>query len=515
LSIDEGRAREMAARGVTPLEPYPGSNIPWKCRCERCGSIVQPRYWTVVRAGKGGCNFCAKRDSAAVRQARTEKLALAQAAKLHLRPLAKYPGAHQLWKLECMTCGTITTKKAYGVTQGHGCAVCKLGAGGRAQRITNADGAEKTMLNAGLKPIAEFPGTQKPWLSICQTCGQIVSPRLSGIKSGQGGCINCGNARKGQSHRIPESVALEIFANAGAKPLEKYKNVDTPVKSLCLKCGLEIAPRIAFLKKGHAACRRCSLVRADSSFDYFGPAIFYLIKNESLGALKIGIAGAQTKRLAAHTQNGWEILNSLTSEYGYQVWYAEGKVLAWLRSDLCLEAVLSDEDMPQGGFTETFKYGAVDPKRVWAKVLSEISSTDMPIPQPILDGTAQRKARRTCTLIKNGEPCQNPYSSNGYCRKHERAWKLYGDPLEIRRIVYENKFCEVSVDSKACGKPSDRKGMCSVHYYRNYMYGNPGALKRPTPQTLPDRCLQPKCELKPHAKGLCKKHYQAQRKRNR
>lgn len=515
MSIDEGRALEMAARGVTPLEPYPGANVPWKCKCERCGSIVQPRYSTVVKAGKGGCNFCAKRDSAAVRKARAEKLALAQAAKLHLRPLTQYPGAQQIWTLECMSCGSVTSKKAYGVTQGKGCAACQLGAGGRTQRRANAGTAEAIFLNAGLKPIAEFPGTHKPWLSICQTCGQLVSPRLAGIKSGQGGCLNCGNARKGQSHRIPESLALEIFANAGAKPLEKYKNVDTPVKSLCLKCGLEIAPRISFLKKGHAACRRCALVSADSSFDFFGPAIFYLIRNKSLGALKIGIAGAQTKRLASHTQRGWEVINSLTTDYGYQVWYAEGKVLAWLRSDLRLETALKDEDMPQGGFTETFLDGSVSPKKVWERVLTEISSPDMPIPQPILDGTAQRKARRTCTLIANGEPCRNPYNSNGYCLKHQRAWKLYGDPLEIRRIVYENKSCEVLVGSETCGKPVDRKGMCSVHYYRNYMYGSPSTLKRPTPQPLPERCQQPNCESQPYAKSLCKKHYNAQRNRIR
>ena len=312
--MSQNRVDEMKSRGVTPLVPYPGANTKWECECQRCESIVYPRYSTVVSAGKGGCNICAKKDAAALRQKATEKLALQQADRLGLKPLIKYPGAHKLWRLECKKCGEITEKMAHGVTQGKGCRFCQAGAGGRAKRESNSEGAIKTLIEAGLTPIAQYPGTHKPWLSICQSCGQIASPRLSGIKAGQGGCRNCGNAKKGQSRRIPDTVALELFYSAGAKPLAPYMNANTPVECICLKCGSVIHPRIAFIKKGHSACRRCALVSADSAFDYFGPATFYLIRNKSLGALKVGIAGAETKRLSAHVQKGWEVLETLNTE---------------------------------------------------------------------------------------------------------------------------------------------------------------------------------------------------------
>lgn len=49
----------MRAVGLEPLEPYPGSNTLWACRCGTCGRSVKPRYSTVTRAGAvGGCRWC-------------------------------------------------------------------------------------------------------------------------------------------------------------------------------------------------------------------------------------------------------------------------------------------------------------------------------------------------------------------------------------------------------------------------------------------------------------------------
>lgn len=47
----------MRAVGLDPLEPYPGSNRDWACRCSKCGRSVKPRYSTVAR-GMGGCRWC-------------------------------------------------------------------------------------------------------------------------------------------------------------------------------------------------------------------------------------------------------------------------------------------------------------------------------------------------------------------------------------------------------------------------------------------------------------------------
>jgi hypothetical protein len=53
----DAAAALMQAAELEPLESYPGSLRPWKCRCTKCGRTVQPCYSTIQR-GSGGCRWC-------------------------------------------------------------------------------------------------------------------------------------------------------------------------------------------------------------------------------------------------------------------------------------------------------------------------------------------------------------------------------------------------------------------------------------------------------------------------
>jgi hypothetical protein len=48
----------MAVAGLTPLESYHGGDDPWRCKHEKCGNEVRPRYRDIKQGG-GGCRFCA------------------------------------------------------------------------------------------------------------------------------------------------------------------------------------------------------------------------------------------------------------------------------------------------------------------------------------------------------------------------------------------------------------------------------------------------------------------------
>jgi hypothetical protein len=62
--LDPNEAAEvMRAAGLEPLEPYPGWNVPWKCRCVNCGNEVEPRF-TKIQQGRGGCKPCGYKASA-------------------------------------------------------------------------------------------------------------------------------------------------------------------------------------------------------------------------------------------------------------------------------------------------------------------------------------------------------------------------------------------------------------------------------------------------------------------
>jgi formylmethanofuran dehydrogenase subunit E len=56
--VSESQAKTiMLEAQLEPLDPYVLSNVPWKCRCLKCGETVFPTLHN-VQAGNGGCAYC-------------------------------------------------------------------------------------------------------------------------------------------------------------------------------------------------------------------------------------------------------------------------------------------------------------------------------------------------------------------------------------------------------------------------------------------------------------------------
>lgn len=86
----------MLANGLDPLDPYPGSHAPWRCRCLTCDALVSPNLNT-VRATGGGCRRCAwKRNGQAIRKDGT--LAAELMTTAGFMPQEPYPGSHAKWR---------------------------------------------------------------------------------------------------------------------------------------------------------------------------------------------------------------------------------------------------------------------------------------------------------------------------------------------------------------------------------------------------------------------------------
>lgn len=67
LRMDEALAIDrMRSAGLDPLEPYPGSQMPWRCQCLSCGRFVTPILVNVPR--QRGCKYCARKATAAARR---------------------------------------------------------------------------------------------------------------------------------------------------------------------------------------------------------------------------------------------------------------------------------------------------------------------------------------------------------------------------------------------------------------------------------------------------------------
>jgi len=166
----------MNARGLKTLEPYPGATKPWMVECKTCRKKFKAVFHSL--STKSGCRFC---SGVAV----DESDLLAHLKSLKLKPLVKYQSATTPWKCKCLVCNHIVQPTWSHIKSGRGhCAYCS-------QRRVDIPQALKFMKSIDLKPLVDFPGTNKPWLCRCLICKAEVTPRLSDVRRGQGGCSNC------------------------------------------------------------------------------------------------------------------------------------------------------------------------------------------------------------------------------------------------------------------------------------------------------------------------------------
>ncbi len=70
---------------------------------------------------------------------------------------------------------------------------------------------------------------------------------------------------------------------------------------------------------------------------------------------------------------------------------------------------------------------------------------------------------RTCSV----EGCENTRVAWGWCDKHYRRWKRYGDPLGV--AVRSTRTCSI----EGCDNPHEARGWCSKHYQRWQVHGDP------------------------------------------
>ncbi|MFF7362332.1 hypothetical protein [Streptomyces sp. NPDC008125] len=169
----------MRAAGLEPLEPYPGSGTPWRCRCTTCGSETTPTY-SNVNGGSSGCRFCAFNSV-------NDESASAEMRTAGFEPLEPYPGrTTDRWRCRC-SCGTEVAMRLSSIRSGTvGCKKCPR-AGGRTEPAKAAAEAHA----AGFEPLEPYPGkTTDRWRCRC-LCGADATLTLTSIRGGRTGCEKC------------------------------------------------------------------------------------------------------------------------------------------------------------------------------------------------------------------------------------------------------------------------------------------------------------------------------------
>jgi formylmethanofuran dehydrogenase subunit E len=234
-------------------------------------------------------------------------------------------------------------------------------------RISKAAEAYFMFIEAGLTPLEEYVSTNQKWKSKCQTCGQIVSPRVADVKGGGGGCRPCAGV-KAQKKRFPdqEAKALEVAKKANLQPLEPYKNAQTKWKCKCLKCGEIVTPTYHNLEQGNGGCINCQ----EYSFQPNQPSYLYVMTHTQMSSLKIGVGNQDNKvdRIKTHKRYGWELLKRYDFKLGANAVSVENLLLKWFRTDLKLPPHLTKELMIQFGHSETVDLNEIDLPLLFRKV---------------------------------------------------------------------------------------------------------------------------------------------------
>ena len=243
--VDEAEAvKVMKKSGFNPLVPFPGTNKPWSSQCLKCKRNVSPAFWSIAKGT--GCKFCSNR-------AVEPKDAIAAMRKRGFKTLEPFPGAVKPWKVECNTCKRKFETYFHSLKTLNGCKYCNGVA-------LDPKIIQSVLKRLKLQPESEFPGASIPWKLRCLRCNRTVTPTYSHLTRKDrnvGGCAFCSRVR------VDMDEIFEVMKLKKLKPIGPYINGKTPWLCLCLKCKREVQPRVTDLRAGQSGCVYCAGVKVD------------------------------------------------------------------------------------------------------------------------------------------------------------------------------------------------------------------------------------------------------------
>ena len=337
----------MRDADLEPLEPYPGGKKSWKSKCKRCKKLVSPKY-SDIRNGDGGCKYCGGHYV-------EPEAALQFMLTKGVTPQEPYIHNGKKWHCICNACGRNVYPTWNTVQQGRSaCAYC-------ARRMVEPNEAIARMRERGAEPQIPYPGARERWKCICKKCGREIYPDYSSVvNEGNNPCGYCAGKR------VDPKSAFDLMLNANLTPLKKYPGANVPWKCTCNKCKKVVTPTYSAIRIGQGGCRYCT----NKGLQYNDPAYIYLMTHSEFHAHKIGVANQKTRnnRVLEHQKSGWKIFKTIDFIDGDSAFQVEQKVLLWLRKKMGIGVYLNQEQMPQGGYTETVDASEIDLVTIWAKV---------------------------------------------------------------------------------------------------------------------------------------------------
>ena len=313
---DQEASKVMFENGFEPLEPYPGNQRKWHCKCMNCGNELFVLRNTVATNGTG-CKYCwEQRRGQSLRVSETDAIAVMRAAGLE--PQDPYIRSGDPWRCIHLECGREVFPSYNSVQQGGGgCQQCGYLKTAAAIRHDNEFAAE-IIRNAGLEPLENYPGSHSKWRCIHLECGEEVRVQLHAIRGGEGGCFKCGAKKRGKASRLDPEVARQFMIANGLEPQEPYVLSNTPWACIHIECGSLVHPTFSSIQGGQRGCRKCADKLTGLRSSYTPEFAFEQARTRGYEPLE-DYPGAMTHWHCTHIQCGKEVkatLNTLMSGKG-------------------------------------------------------------------------------------------------------------------------------------------------------------------------------------------------------
>jgi hypothetical protein len=101
----------------------------------------------------------------------------------------------------------------------------------------------------------------------------------------------------------------------------------------------------------------------------------------------------------------------------------------------------------------------------------------------------------SCTI----EDCGNRAFGHGFCNKHYKRWRKYGDPLGTPP-PRPSRLCDVP----DCGREHYGHGLCSAHHQQKRAGKD---ITTPRRRNVTAECLRPACSKLGTSAEYCQRHY--------
>lgn len=137
----------------------------------------------------------------------------------------------------------------------------------------------------------------------------------------------------------------------------------------------EHRPKVSLQKEGSSVARP---KQGSSRGETADSGLLYLISHVGFNSAKIGISSNSSKgdRLQDHTQYGWKVEGLWVFDRLRNAEQVEGAVIAWWRNTLSLPSSCKQEQMPQGGYTETVSLSSLNMIQITPFVEDLVQRTD-------------------------------------------------------------------------------------------------------------------------------------------